>query len=131
MRTSRMYNLYYVDDGSQVRELYEVKKNEFIRGIEEMIDAMDISGKELMKLLHVPEEYVDLLCTVFRISKNHKVYAIRLKDVVREMKQTRIYKEEISREEIVERFLREKTGISLDELREIIREIIENIEPPE
>lgn len=131
MSKMKTFNLYYVDDGTQVIELYEVKKNEFERGIEATFDALDVTGKELMTLLQVPSEYQDLLCYVFRISKDYKVYAHRVKDLVREIKQTRIYKEEITREEIIERFIREKTGTSLNELREVINELIENIEPRE
>lgn len=131
MGKKKTYDLYYIDNGSYVLEIFENAKDDYVTGVGAMFQSLKVTGEELMRYLGVPDRYVSLICHVFKIPRAEKVYLYQLQDFVRELRRTRIFKEKLTREDIIARTIRQETGASVDEVKQLLKDLIENIEPPE
>jgi len=125
----KRFNIYYVDHGSYVSEVYENSKDEFVTGTGVMFQCLGVTGEELLRFLDVPEKYISVLCYIFRLPRTDKIYLYQLKDFIAELKKVRIFKETLTREDIIARTLRQEAGVGVEEVKELLKELIENIEP--
>lgn len=128
MKKKNRINIYYVDHGSYVSEVYENSKDEFVTGTGAMFQCLGVTGEELLRFLDVPEKYITLLCHVFRLPRTNKIYLYQLKDFIAELKKVRIFKETLTREDIIARTLRQEAGVGVEEVKELLKELIDNIE---
>jgi len=129
MSKMKRFNIYYVDHGSYVSEVYENSKDEFVTGTGVMFQCLGVTGEELLRFLDVPEKYISVLCYIFRLPRTDKIYLYQLKDFIAELKKVRIFKETLTREDIIARTLRQEAGVGVEEVKELLKELIENIEP--